>query len=394
MADRNSRGPTGSGSAERKRKRGKRPPQPVYGAIDLGTNNCRMLLAQRTQTGFHVVDAFSRVVRLGEGLHANGRLSDAAMDRAVEALKICRDKMGRRQVAKHRSIATQACRMADNGEAFLERVREEAGIEFELITPEEEARLAVHGCVDLLDADMDAALVIDIGGGSTELSWVDLAEWRKRGGPDSGGRPPMRSWMSAPIGVVTLSERFPEREDRLAWYDEMKAFARRLIKTPRGARAMRPVFAEGRAHLVGTSGTVTSIAGVHLQLPRYDRSRVDGLSMGLDEAEAACRHLRNMDVTGRSREPTIGSDRAELVLAGCAIYEAVAEAWPAAHLRVGDRGLREGLLLNMMRKPKRRRGRRGKSQTRSSDPQASASRGETDASQTQAPARTDAASDE
>ncbi|MBR9826128.1 MAG: Ppx/GppA family phosphatase [Alphaproteobacteria bacterium] len=348
-------GQSGSRSAGRKRRRRKNPP-PVYGAIDLGTNNCRMLLAQRSGSSFQVVDAFSRVVRLGEGVASEGVLSQGAMDRAVEALKVCAEKIARQNVVKHRSIATQACRLADNGDEFLERVRLETGLQFDCISPEEEARLAVHGCVDLLDPEKDAALVIDIGGGSTELSWVDLAEWRKRGGPETGGRPPMKSWASAPIGVVTLSERFPERPDeRLAWYEEMKAYARRQLKTPRGARSMRPVFEEGRAHLVGTSGTVTSMAGVHLRLPRYDRSKVDGLWMGSDEALAACARLRDLDIAGRAREPVIGADRAELVLAGCAIFEAVVEKWPAEKLRVGDRGLREGLLLNLMRKPKRRR---------------------------------------
>lgn len=345
----------GTGSAARKRSGRRRPPAPVYGAIDLGTNNCRMLLAQRTNGGFQVIDAFSRVVRLGEGLNAHGVLSVGAMDRAVEALRICADKLGRHAVVKHRAIATQACREASNGAEFLERVKAETGIDFDLITPEEEARLALHGCLDLLDEAKDVALVIDIGGGSTELSWVDLAAWRERGGLASGGRPPMRSWTSTPVGVVTLAERFPEREDREAWYDEMKAYVRELMKTPRGARSMRPLFAEGRAHLVGTSGTVTSIAGVHLRLPRYERSKVDGLWMRCDEARDACTRLRDLDLAGRSMEPTIGHDRAELVLAGCAIYEAVAELWPAETLRVGDRGLREGLLLNLMRRTKKRR---------------------------------------
>jgi len=351
-------GETGKVAAGRKRNRRKRAPSPVYGAIDLGTNNCRMLLAHRTGSGFQVIDAFSRVVRLGEGVAAEGNLSEEAMDRAVEALKVCAGKIRRHKDIKHRSIATQACRMAGNGAEFLERVRAETGLEFDLISPEEEARLAVHGCVDLLDPDKDAALVIDIGGGSTELSWVDLAEWRKRGGPESGGRPPMKSWTSTPVGVVTLSERFPEREDREAWYNDMKSYAAKLMKTPRGARAMRPVFEEGRGHLVGTSGTVTSMAGVHLRLPRYDRSRVDGLWMSGEEALAACARLRDLDVAGRALEPTIGADRAELVLAGCAIYEAVAEAWPADRLRVGDRGLREGMLLNLMRKTRKRRRKR------------------------------------
>ena len=354
MADPTPRSSAGNGSARRRKGARRRAPASVFGAIDLGTNNCRMLIAQRSGEGFNVVDAFSRVVRLGEGLNATGMLSQNSMDRGVEALKICAEKLARRNVTKHRAIATQACRSAGNGEEFLHRVQEETGIGFDLISPEEEARLAVHGCIDLLDVEKDAALVIDIGGGSTELSWVDLAEWRKRGGPETGGRPPMKSWSSTPVGVVTLSERFPEREDRLAWYNEMKDYTSKLMKTPRGARSLRSTFREGRGHLVGTSGTVTSIAGVHLRLPRYERALVDGLWMSGQEALDACMHLRDLDLEGRSQQPTIGADRAELVLAGCAIYEAVAEAWPAERLRVGDRGLREGMLLNLMRKPKRR----------------------------------------
>ena len=361
MVDPSPRDSAGRGSARRRRGGRNRAPAPVFGAIDLGTNNCRMLLAQRSGSGFQVVDAFSRVVRLGAGLNATGQLSQDAMDRAVEALKICTEKLARKNVTRHRAIATQACRGASNGEEFLERVRTETGIDFDLITPEEEARLAVHGCVDLLDPTQDAALVIDIGGGSTELSWVDLVEWRKRGGLESGGRPPMKSWSSTPVGVVTLSERFPEQADTQAWYDEMKNYVRSLMKTPRGARTLRSTFNEGRGHLVGTSGTVTSIAGVHLQLPRYDRVLVDGLWMSGDEALTACAYLRSLDIAGRAQVPTIGADRAELVLAGCAIYEAIAEAWPAPKLRVGDRGLREGMLLNLMRRPKRRSRNRNRS---------------------------------
>ena len=368
MAEPSPRVDPGKDAAARKRRGRKRAPSPVYGAIDLGTNNCRMLLAQRSGSSFHVVDAFSRVVRLGEGITGSGALSQGAMDRAVEALKVCADKIRRQNVVKHRSIATQACRMADNGQEFLDRVERETGLVFDLISAEEEARLAVHGCVDLLDEDKDAALVIDIGGGSTELSWVDLAEWRRRGGRESGGRPPMKSWTSTPVGVVTLSERFPEREDRADWYAEMKQYALDLMKTPRGAKAMRPIFRDGRAHLVGTSGTVTSMAGVHLRLPRYDRSKVDGLWMHGEEALDACKRLRELDIHGRAQEPTIGSDRAELVLAGCAIYEAVAELWPAERLRVGDRGLREGMLLNLMRKSKKRRRRRRKGDTAAATP--------------------------
>ena len=339
---------------------------PIYGAIDLGTNNCRMLMARRAGRGFNVIDAYSRIVRLGEGLMATGQLSEAAMDRAIEALQVCADRFEKRGANRLRAIATEACRAASNGQEFLERARAQTGLPLELITPEEEARLAVQGSLDLLDESMDAALVIDIGGGSTELCWVDLAEWRTRGGYASGGKPPIRGWSSMPLGVVTLSERFPEPdgdEARAPWYDEMKSFAAARLRPPRGARRLKPVFHQGRAHLVGTSGTVTSVAGVHLNLERYVRDRVDGLWMTTADARVACDRLSSRDRAGRAKEGCIGTERAELVLAGCAIYEAIMDAWPSEKVRIGDRGLREGMLLNLMR-PKRKRGKRGSARSK------------------------------
>jgi exopolyphosphatase/guanosine-5'-triphosphate,3'-diphosphate pyrophosphatase len=337
----------------------------VYGAIDLGTNNCRMLLARRIQSGFQVVDAYSRIVRLGEGLTVTGKLSDSAMERAIEALGVCASRLQKRGVTHMRAVATEACRAASNGGQFLERAREATGLDIELISAEEEARLAVQGSLDLLDESMDAALVVDIGGGSTELCWVDLAEWRERGGYKSGGRPPLRGWSSMPLGVVTLSERFPEPEgdaQRAEWYAQMKAHAAASLRAPRGARRMRQIFQDRRAHIVGTSGTVTSVAGVHLNLDRYVRDKVDGAWMSAEEARLACGRLAARDRAGRAQEGSIGHDRAGLVLAGCAIYEAVLDAWPVNRIRVGDRGLREGMLLNLMR-PKRRRGKRGGTRT-------------------------------
>lgn len=353
----------GSDPARPNRNRGRKAGghDPVFGAIDLGTNNCRMLMARRTGRGFRVIDAYSRIVRLGEGLATSGQLSEPAMERAIEALQVCADRFEKRGARTIRAIATEACRAADNGEAFLERARECTGLPLELITAEEEARLAVQGSLDLLDETLDAALVIDIGGGSTELCWVDLAEWRNRGGYASGGKPPLRGWFSIPLGVVTLSDRFPEPEGdaaRAAWYQDMKAFVAARMRPPRGARRMKRLFHEGRAHLIGTSGTVTSVAGVHLNLERYQRDKVDGLWMNTKEARAACDRLSSRDRAGRAEQGCIGHERADLILAGCAIYEAIMDAWPAEKVRIGDRGLREGMLLNLMRS-KRKRGRRG-----------------------------------
>lgn len=326
---------------------------PCYAALDLGTNNCRLLIATPAPAGFRVVEAFSRIVRLGEGLSQTGRLSDAAMDRALGALRISAEKVRRRRVVRLRAIATQACRMAQNGPAFVERVAEETGLELQIISPQEEARLSVAGCLNLLDRTADAALVVDVGGGSTELSWVELK------GALPTGMPPVRAWLSIPIGVVTLAERFPEGDHGThAWFRDMVEAVKTEIAAFRRAEPLRGVFEADRAHLIGTSGAITSLAGMHLELPRYDRSRVDGIWMSRDECDAAAGRLLALTPQERAGQPCIGPDRADLVLAGAAILQAVQELWPCTRVRVADRGLREGILMSLMSDRGRRRRRR------------------------------------
>jgi exopolyphosphatase/guanosine-5'-triphosphate,3'-diphosphate pyrophosphatase len=337
---------------------------PTFAALDLGTNNCRLLIAKPASEGFRIVEAYSNIVRLGEGLSQSGRLADHAMDRAVHALSVCAEKIARRRCAKVRAVATQACRAAANGEAFIDRVRQETGIRLQIISPREEAHLAVAGCLNLLDRQAHAALVVDVGGGSTELSWVDLRAGRldmdpRRFAPQ---RLPVKAWISIPVGVVTLAERFPEDDaDRGGWYRAMVEAMKSDIAACREAEVVRPAFDAGHAHLVGTSGAITSLAGLHLGLKRYDRRRVDGLWMSRGECEATADRLLGVDVKGRAAEPCIGPERADLVLAGAAILQAVQELWPCERVRVADRGLREGLLMSLMSGPRgrRRRGRRG-----------------------------------
>ncbi|MGZ3274150.1 MAG: Ppx/GppA phosphatase family protein [Caulobacteraceae bacterium] len=336
----------------------------TFAALDLGTNNCRLLIARPAADGFRIVESYSNIVRLGEGLSQTGRLADHAMDRAVQALKICAEKIGRRRCTRVRAVATQACRSAANGEAFIERVREETGIRLQIISPREEAYLAVAGCLNLLDRQARAALVIDVGGGSTELSWVDLTVGRLDVDPRrfQPQRLPVRAWISIPIGVVTLAERFPEDDaDRGAWYRAMVEAMKADIAACREAEVVRSAFDSGQAHLVGTSGAITSLAGLHLGLKRYDRRRVDGLWMSRGDCEATADRLLSVDVKGRAAEPCIGPERADLVLAGAAILQAVQELWPCERVRVADRGLREGLLMSLIspQRPRRRRGRRG-----------------------------------
>jgi len=338
----------------------------LFAAIDLGTNNCRLLIAAPAGRSFRVVESFSRIVRLGEGLTHSGRLDDEAMERAVAALRICADKVRRRRPLRIRAVATQACRSAANGPAFVERVAAETGLRLSIISPEEEAQLSVAGCLTLLDRTQTAALVVDVGGGSTELSWVDLTDPRmEQAHRLQPSRLPIRAWVSIPVGVVSLAERFPEGQagDRV-WYRAMVDHIKAAIGDVEGARPLRPAFDAGAAHLIGTSGAITSLAGLHLDLERYDRNRVDGLWLTRGDCEAAAERLLAQDARARAAQPCIGPDRADLVLAGAAILQAVQELWPCERVRVADRGLREGLLLSLMQeRPARRRRRRPRAAT-------------------------------
>ncbi len=308
----------------------------TFAALDLGTNNCRLLIARPHGPDFVIIDAFSRIVRLGEGLAASGRLSDAAIERAIAALSICADKLCRRHVTLVRSVATEACRRAANGAEFVARVRAETGIALEVIAPEEEARLAMLGCQALLERGDGPALIFDIGGGSTELILIDT----------QGLEPRILSWFSAPWGVVSLTESAAdERGDQtlVELYERMRT---RVAAAFAGFAATLPAAAEPR--LLGTSGTVTTLASVHLGLPSYDRRAVDGLIVPAAAMRAISGRLSAMTIGERATLPCIGHERADLVVAGCAILEAILDIWPADRLGVADRGIREGILRLLM----------------------------------------------
>jgi exopolyphosphatase/guanosine-5'-triphosphate,3'-diphosphate pyrophosphatase len=324
------------------RQGGPRHPSPAYAALDLGTNNCRLLVARPTGDGFRVIDAFSRIIRLGEGMSSTGRICDAAVVRAVEALAICRDKMRNRGVARARLIATEACRAAENGGEFRARIAEEVGLELEIIDRETEARLAATGCTPLIDPQADAVILFDIGGGSSELVRLERSPPCRRGPP----LPTIKAWVSLPVGVVTLAERHGGHAVTPGIYAamvaEVAAFVDRFV-------AEHGRLENAHMHLLGTSGTVTTIAGVHLELERYERRKVDGCWIGNDEATHVIERLLAMTHADRVANPCIGAERADLVLAGCAILDAIRNAFPCQRLRVADRGLREGMLVQMMR---------------------------------------------
>ena len=317
---------------------------PLYAALDLGTNNCRLLVASPTRPGqFRVVDAFSRIVRLGEGLSTTGRLSDNAMDRAVEALKICRDKLAGKKIRRSRLIATEACRSASNGEQFLKRVRAETGLELEIVDRQTEARLAVSGCGTLVTRETDAVVLFDIGGGSSEIALIDVS---RRRSPRLAEH--IMAWTSLPVGVVTLAERFGGRNVTQESFDSMVSHVTDLLAQFAERQCLGNLTASPRFHLLGTSGTVTTLAGIHLGLERYDRRRVDGMWMDAEDVTQMTSRLLSWDFEARVANPCIGADRADLVLAGCAILDAIRKVWPSEKLLVADRGLREGILTELM----------------------------------------------
>lgn len=322
---------------------------PVYGAIDLGTNNCRLLVgAASPEGGFRVVDSFSRIVRLGEGLACSGLLSEAAMERALDALAACAAKLDRRPVRQVAAVATEACRRAGNGPAFLARVARETGLRVRVITPREEAGLAVESCAPLIVAGDRRAILFDIGGGSTEIAWLRVAPC---------GTPELVGYVSLPLGVVTLSERIGRscftRDGFLAVVDEVTEALDAFDRLHCIGQEIRA----GGVRLLGTSGTVTTLAGVALDLPRYRRLLVDGRTLDAGTADRALEVLFDLGPRGLAAHPCVGPDRAEFVLPGCAVYAAIRRVWPVPRLTVADRGLREGLLLRLIRADRRPGGR-------------------------------------
>ncbi|WP_425450078.1 Ppx/GppA phosphatase family protein [Virgifigura deserti] len=311
----------------------------TFAALDLGTNNCRLLIARPNGDSFRVIDAFSRIVRLGEGLMTSGRLSEEAMTRTVEALRICAGKIRRRGVTHARSVATEACRRAGNCNGFVERVKAETGIDIEIISTREEARLAFTGCAPLLDGGYPRALVFDIGGGSTELGWLDLKPGRS---------PELLAWLSIPIGVVTLTERYGGSLLPPGSYESMVEDVLERLRPFEAANGIAAHVAAGAVQMLGTSGTVTTLAGVHIGLPRYDRAVIDGCFLDFEAIRSVSRALAAMDFDGRAKNPCVGRERADLVVSGCAILEAICQLWPVGRLRVADRGVREGILLGLM----------------------------------------------
>ncbi|MEN3930571.1 Ppx/GppA phosphatase family protein [Microvirga sp. W0021] len=315
----------------------------VYAALDLGTNNCRLLVARASKNGFRIVNSFSRIVRLGEGMRKTHYLSEEAMERTLQALQICKSKLQNSNVTRSRLIATEACRSAKNGREFAKRVEELLGLELEIIDHETEAYLAVAGCASLIDPRAESCIIFDIGGGSTEIAWLEGT----LGGPLADPKDNIRVWDSIPAGVVSLAEEYDGHNVTRASYEAMvESITEKLAGFAEKAKGAEnaPYF-----HLLGTSGTVTTLGGIYLGLPKYDRRRVDGLWMTEQDMTDIINRLIQMSYEERVANPCIGTERADLVLAGCAILDAIRRTFPSRFLRIADRGLREGILMTMMR---------------------------------------------
>jgi exopolyphosphatase/guanosine-5'-triphosphate,3'-diphosphate pyrophosphatase len=310
----------------------------AFGALDLGTNNCRLLVARPSTGGFDVIDSFSRIVRLGEGLAGSGRLGDQAMARTLAALRVCARMLAHHEVRASRAVATEACRRAANGAEFLDRVERATGLILEVLPHEHEAHLALLGCLTLIDPATDHVLLMDVGGGSTELLWLD----RRSGDPGV-----VRFTVSLPVGVVSLAETFSGDPDGPT-FEAMSGDVGRMVRDIERWHGLPGAFDSGPVQLIGTSGTVTTLAAVLLDLPRYERRRIDGLTVEIEAIGAVARRLRGMGQEARRRHPCIGPGRADLVVPGAAILEAVLQRWPISRLSVADRGLREGILHGLM----------------------------------------------
>ncbi len=334
-------------------------PAPLYGALDLGTNSCRMLIAQPKGKQFHVVDSFSKSVQLGAGLEATGRLSRASMKRTVQALRVCQRKLQHHGVTRMRLVATEACRRAKNAKEFHRMVKRDVGISLEIIKPEEEARLAVVSCAPLVGKSTDQLLVVDIGGGSTELVWIDISKVPCKDRPkaimglhssfkeSTTDFPDVKvvDWISVPLGVATLRDMFDDVENDAARFALMSChFEEHLADfAPYDEEQTKKGF-----QIIGTSGTVTTVAASHLGLKRYDRNKVDGLAMTSVQIDAVVRDYLSLGPEGRRADPRIGNDRQALIMSGAAILQALLRVWPTDRLSVADRGLREGLLYSQM----------------------------------------------
>lgn len=312
----------------------------LFAAIDLGTTNCRLLIARPSPAGFVVREAFSKITRLGEGLISNGVLSEQSMHRTISALKICAKKIKQHKIVQTRFVATEACRRASNTAEFIARVKNETGLDLEIISFEEECRLGVTGCMPLINRDIRHVIVFDIGGGSTEFSWARI---------DDDNQVVLEAALSVPLGVITVSEGFTGKGLSHTAYRAVVDKIKKYLSEFDEKWEISKLIEKGDVQMIAMSGTVTTIGAFHLDLPVYNRAAVDGLSLSIDDLVAAKRKLEKLPFKQKMEHPCIGPQRADLTLPGCAILQGICEQWQIGEITIADRGLREGVLLSLIR---------------------------------------------
>ena len=311
-----------------------------YAAIDLGTNSCRLVIATPTPSSFRIVETFSKITRLGEGIINNNELSHTAIRRTVNALRVCAGVLEEYQpIVKARYVATAACRRAKNCRYFMDLVKKETGLNIEIISPQEESRLAVVGCVPLLNRNIKRALVFDIGGGSTEVSLARMS---------NSGRTIIEGFVSLPYGVVTVSEAFPEHDMTDLAYNTIIDRTHKILAEFEEKYHISEDIKNQRIQVLGTSGTVTVLGAIHLNLSRYNRSAVDGLALSAQDVDKTISKIKRMGDEGRKKHACIGMQKADLTIAGCAIIEGLMSFWNISEITIADRGIREGILLDLM----------------------------------------------
>ncbi|MES0370726.1 MAG: Ppx/GppA phosphatase family protein [Mariprofundaceae bacterium] len=314
----------------------------IHASIDVGSNTLRLLIARpvpnspntATAQAWEIIDYRHLITRLGEGLHESGRLSDAAMERTLQALQLFKSVIDHHQVASEqlRATATAAVREAKNGTLFQQQAEKKTGIHLSIIDGEEEAKLSLLGASSVLHEETSSdMLLFDIGGGSTEF-----VRSKNSSAIDA---------ISCKLGVVRLVEAHlhsdpPSTEDYLT----MKKAAHDHLEMV--AEHWRKISGSAPKSLVGTAGTVTTLAAVQMNLVPYDPEQVNNHQISHENFISLRNHLLNLNHEQRQNIPAIEPGRADLIIAGLAIIEAIMEKWGYKSLITVDAGLLEGNWLD------------------------------------------------
>lgn len=302
------------------------------GSIDAGTNTFRLLIAELEGPDRFLPLHVSRdIIRLGRGFRARGMISEEAARRALSTLQGYAATLREYGAQEVRAVATSVCREASNGPAFLDRVRAETGIPLEAIVAAEEARLALKGALTVVSADGGPLLLVDIGGGSTEFV---LARRDRPADP-----------ISLPLGVVHLTEEFLRHDPPAP--AEMAALQAHLDRAlAAGLAAYRPLLGQPGLTLVGTAGTITTLAAMELGLEVYDPARVNHLRLSRAALSRLLGALTPLPARERLRIRPLEPGREDVIVAGALILAQVMEWFQVPEVVVSDGGLLEGLILD------------------------------------------------